>query len=159
MTTSPSPEPLPPGAVFLDLEIEEGALRVGAMVSEDQPWLFGPEHLHQAALVLPQVPLLAGHNLRRFDLPQFAQLTGEPLPAELDTRVVDTLELASLAFPGEPSQALDKLYREQALKSDPVEDCRESARLYQRCVPMLRALPPSSGRWPAACCQPEPRAT
>ena len=142
MSLPDAPEPLPPGAVFLDLEIAEDGLRVGAMLSEDQPWMFGPEHLHQAMLVIPRVPLLAGHNLRRFDLPQLHRLTGVVLPPDLDARVVDTLELGSLAFPGEPSQALDKLYRDHAAQSDPVEDCRESARVYQRCVPALRALPP-----------------
>ncbi|MGY2895517.1 RecQ family ATP-dependent DNA helicase [Deinococcus sp. UYEF24] len=142
MTVPSEPEPLPPGAVFLDLEIADDSLRVGAMLSEDQPWVFGPEHLHQVRLVIPRVPLLAGHNLRRFDLPQLERLTGERVQDGLDVRVIDTLELCSLAFPGEPSQALDKLYREHALLSDPAEDCRESARQYQRCIPVLRALPP-----------------
>ena len=142
MTVPAAPDLLPPGAVFLDLEIAEGGLRLGAMLSEEQPWVFTSEHLHQAALVVPRVPLLAGHNLRRFDLPQLERLTGGHFPADLDARVVDTLELASLAFPGEPSQALDKLYREHTLLSDPAEDCRESAKVYLRCVPVLRALPP-----------------
>ncbi|MCP2015917.1 ATP-dependent DNA helicase RecQ [Deinococcus sp. HSC-46F16] len=135
------PEGLPPEAVVLDLELQGEGLRVGAMVSGGQPWVFTAEHLTQVGLVVPRIPLLVGHNIRRFDLPRLERLIGA-LPADFDRRVVDTLELASLAFPGEPSQALDKLYREHALQSDPVEDCCESARLYTRCLPALAGLPP-----------------
>jgi hypothetical protein len=49
MTAPVSLEPLPLGAVFLDLEIADDGLRLGAMLSEDQPWVFGPEHLHQVS--------------------------------------------------------------------------------------------------------------
>lgn len=142
MTTRAWPPDLPVGAVFLDLEVQGDALRVGAMVSGGQPWLFTAEHLSQVEQVVPRVPLLIGHNLRRFDLPHLERLTGATFPGALDARVIDTLELSSLAFPGEPSQALDKLYREHTLLSDPVEDCLESALVYARCVPALEALPP-----------------
>ncbi|GGR33406.1 hypothetical protein GCM10008957_49610 [Deinococcus ruber] len=68
------------------------------------------------------MPLIAGHHLQRVDLPQFAQPTGAPLPAELDTRVVDTLELASLAFSQEPLQTFDKLFHDPALNNVPVSE-------------------------------------
>lgn len=129
-------------AVFLDLELQENGLRVGALVSGDQPWVFSEEHLSQVGLVIPRVPVLVGHNLRRFDLPHLERLLHEPFPAALDSKVIDTLELASLVFPGEPSQALDKLYREQALLSDPVKDCEECTALLERCLASLHTLPP-----------------
>lgn len=119
----------------------DGSLRVGAMVSGGQPWVFTGEHLSQVEQVAPRVAVLAGHNVRRFDVPQLERLIGTPFPAELDARVVDTLELASLVFPGEPSQALDKLYREQSSLSDPVQDCLESAQVLARCVRALSGVP------------------
>ncbi len=143
MSPADWPPDLPTGAVFLDLEIQgDGILRVGAMVSAGQPWIFTAKDLAQVGLVVPRVPLLAGHNVRRFDLPRLEDLTGTTFPPDLDTRVVDTLELASLVFPGEPSQALDKLYREHAAQSDPAEDCQESAQVFARCVAALPGLPP-----------------
>lgn len=119
----------------------DGSLRVGAMVSGGQPWVFTGEHLSQVEQVVPRVAMLAGHNVRRFDVPQLERLIGTPFPAELDARVVDTLELASLVFPGEPSQALDKLYREQSSLSDPALDCLESAQVLARCVLALPGVP------------------
>ncbi|WP_189055319.1 RecQ family ATP-dependent DNA helicase [Deinococcus daejeonensis] len=136
------PVEVPAGAAFLDLEVRgDGSLRVGAMVSGGQPWVFTGDHLSQVEQVAPRVAVLAGHNVRRFDVPQLERLIGTPFPAELDARVVDTLELASLVFPGEPSQALDKLYREQSSLSDPVQDCLESAQVLARCVRALSGVP------------------
>lgn len=103
------------------------------MVSEGQPWVFTGEHLSQVEQVAPRVA-----NIQRFDVPQLERLIGTAFPAELDAWVLDTLELASLVFPDVPSQALDKLYREQSSLSDPVQDCLESAQVLARCV---RALP------------------
>jgi hypothetical protein len=49
--------------------------------------------------------------------------------------IFDTLELSSLFFPGNPTHSLKKLYREELGLSDPVpvEDARESYKVYQRC--------------------------
>lgn len=141
-----SPELLLSEGVFLDLEIDPaaGALRVGAFVREDEPWLFGPAHLADAGRVVEAAPALIGHNLRRFDLPHLEALLGRPFaePNMLDARVVDTLELASIVFPGQPSQALDKLYRAPGVQSDPAEDCRECAGVLRRCLDALPTLPP-----------------
>lgn len=115
------------------------------MVSEGQPWVFTGEHLSQVEQVAPRVA-----NIQRFDVPQLERLIGTAFPAELDARVLDTLELASLVFPGVPSQALDKLYRKQSSLSDPVQDCLESAQVLA--LPGLvrsvacRLLPPGAAR-------------
>jgi hypothetical protein len=66
MTAPVSLEPLPLGAVFLDLEIADDGLRLGAMLSEDQPWVFGPEHLHQVTLVIPRACLSRVSRRRRW---------------------------------------------------------------------------------------------
>ncbi|WP_221089711.1 hypothetical protein [Deinococcus aquaedulcis] len=90
--------------------------------------------------------VLAGHTVRRFDVPQLERLLG--------ARVVDTLELACLVFPGEPSQALDKLYREHTSLSDPVLNGVESAQILARCLRALPDLPGLVRGQPIACCPP-----
>jgi len=57
------------------------------MVSGGQPWVFTGEHLSQVEQVAPRVAVLAGHNVRRFDVPQLERLIGTAFPAELDARV------------------------------------------------------------------------
>lgn len=133
-------------ALSLDLEFDAQGFREGALVYGDQPYVFGPDRLQDVRLTLSSVPLVAGHNLRRFDLPRLGELLGENLQLP-EPQLIDTLELASLVWPGRPTQALEKLYRDTQSTNDPVADCREALQVLEDAARDAQHLPGVVRSW------------
>ncbi|QFP75019.1 UvrD-helicase domain-containing protein [Deinococcus sp. AJ005] len=136
----------PLSAVAIDLEFGPEGFRNGALVYGEHAQAFGPAQLLDIAHVVRNVPLLVGHNLRRFDLPELSKLVGEPVVLD-EGRLLDTLELAALVWPGRPSQALEKLYRQTQTANDPVADCRESLQVAADAVHDAPGLPGVVRHW------------
>ncbi|MBZ9753496.1 UvrD-helicase domain-containing protein [Deinococcus sp. HMF7604] len=130
----------------LDLEFDQHGFQCGALVGGGTQVLFEREKLPDIVHVLRNVPLVVGHNIRRFDLPRLGELVGEPLKLEED-RLIDTLELAALVWPGRPSQALEKLYRDTQVANDPVADCLEAIRVLDDARTDAAVLPPLVKHW------------
>jgi len=133
-------------ALALDLEFDQNGFQCGALVYGETQIRFGPEQMADIAQVLRGVPLVIGHNIRRFDLPQLSQLLREPVELA-EHHLLDTLELAALVWPGRPSQALEKLYRDTQPANDPVEDCEEALRVLEDAAAAASALPPLVRHW------------
>ena len=86
------------GLLALDLEFGTAGFQCGALVGDGQEYLFGREDISDVGHIL-NLAAVVGHNIRRFDLPKFSELLGVPLDIS-ENRLLDTLELASLLWPG-----------------------------------------------------------
>ena len=130
----------------IDLEFNESGFSHGALVHGESEVRFTATELADIGHILRSVPLVVGHNIRRFDLPELGKLLGEPLALPED-RLLDTLELAALVWPGRPTQALEKLYRQTQSANDPVADCREALELITDALQTAPALPDIVRHW------------
>lgn len=127
--------------LWLDLEIspKDGSLMMGAVVMDEQAWMFDGSTLytHKTTLIalLNLVKHIGGHNILAFDLPKLADY----LAVSADTlttwqqKSLDTLYLSTLLLPHKPSHALLKLYKTTQTANNPVLDCLESQQLWQAC--------------------------
>ncbi|MFC6593162.1 UvrD-helicase domain-containing protein [Deinococcus lacus] len=129
----------------LDLEFDTAGFQCGALVGDGQEYLFGREDISDVGHIL-SLAAVVGHNIRRFDLPKFSELLGVPLDIS-ENRLLDTLELASLLWPGRPTQALEKLYRETQATNDPVADCQEALELVAQAQLDAPQLPAAVRYW------------
>jgi ATP-dependent DNA helicase RecQ len=112
-----------------------------------------PTSIPQAAQVIDQlnqlahgVDVIAGHHLRRHDLPALtAQLAGLNW---LDRPILDTLELSTLVFPQQSSHRLFKDYKVVSdTRNDPLSDARVSLDLLNEEIEALRQLNLQHPRW------------
>ncbi|MFA7666232.1 MAG: RecQ family ATP-dependent DNA helicase, partial [Burkholderiaceae bacterium] len=127
---------MPAGVVFLSVDVEsdpgraDRIFRIGAVRSDREAALDVAVARSSRETVVRRLnefaagaDIVAGHNLRRHDLPalvgQFSGLALRELP------VVDTLELSPLAFPRNPYHRLIKGYKiVSECRNDPVNDAR-----------------------------------
>ena len=130
----------------IDLEFTEVGFSHGALVHADNEVRFTAENLPDVGHILRSVPLVVGHNIRRFDLPQLATLLNEPIDLP-ESHLLDTLELAALVWPGRPTQALEKLYRQTLSANDPAADCREALEIVQAALQAAEAVPAIVRYW------------
>ncbi|GAA5504054.1 ATP-dependent RNA helicase DeaD [Deinococcus xinjiangensis] len=130
----------------IDLEFTEVGFSHGALVHANSEVRFTEANLADVGHILRSVPLIVGHNIRRFDLPQLAALLHEPLDLP-ESHLLDTLELAALLWPGRPTQALEKLYRQTQVANDPVADCREALNIVQSALYAAQAVPAIIRYW------------
>ncbi|MFC5599281.1 RecQ family ATP-dependent DNA helicase [Deinococcus cellulosilyticus] len=133
----------PAGLMVLDLEVSlDGQLREGLHLNGLQARRFTALDLAEVERELLTCEVLLGHNLRRFDLPFLQKHLSQSSFVQLQKRTLDTLELCTLVFPGEPSQALEKPYREYVPSSDPLEDCMETYARYLKARAAISQLSP-----------------
>lgn len=130
----------------LDLEFDQHGFQCGALVAGDRQVQFELKDVPDIVHVLRNAPLVIGHNIRQFDLKRLGALAGDSLTLD-EQRLIDTLELAALVWPGRPSQALEKLYRETQTTNDPVADCLEALRLLDKARHDAAVLPPLVRFW------------
>ena len=130
----------------IDLEFTEVGFSHGALVHADSEVRFTAENLPDVGHILRSAPLVVGHNIRRFDLPQLATLLKEPIDLP-ESHLLDTLELAALVWPGRPTQALEKLYRQTQSANDPAADCREALEIVQAALQAAEAVPAIVSYW------------
>ncbi|WP_034346431.1 RecQ family ATP-dependent DNA helicase [Deinococcus misasensis] len=134
---------LPAGWRVMDLEVTLGGeLIEGVLVGREQVWHFTANDAPLMVFPLLDTRVLVGHNLRRFDLPHLRHFMQPSLLSQLGERVLDTLELCSLVFPGEPTQALEKPYREYVSQSDPLEDTLETHLRFEKARAQIPQLSP-----------------
>ncbi|MBN1606674.1 MAG: RecQ family ATP-dependent DNA helicase [Polyangiaceae bacterium] len=83
--------------------------------------------------------VVAGHNIREFDLPVL-EGAGHRLGASL---VIDTLVLSLLCDPLRTTHALDKSSTPAGAVADPVSDARQSRERLRECLPALLGMDPN----------------
>jgi len=134
--------------VFVDLEVHSETnqlLKVGAWVPAANRVFckVGNFDLKRASsellAVVSQFDFIIGHNIEDFDWPYLIRI--DKKYEKLSDRIIDTLVLNPLVFPTNPYHKLVKDYKLQKESvNDPVEDCKQTARLFEDQCSAYRAL-------------------
>lgn len=134
-------ERLVDSCVVVDLETEDRRIRdVGAVrgdrVFRLRDWGSSGDALDRLGEFGCGARFVLGHNIVAHDR-RFVEFH-RPDAELLQLPLVDTLYLAPLAFPQRPYHALIKDYKLAGERSDPVEDCRISLRVFRDCWHALK---------------------